>query len=403
MSTVIAEETRAAAPRRRAVAWTGMAAAVLALALAVLAYRTVSGGLGHAVPSLADGTRFVFVPSGDGGQVTVIDGKSDRVVTALEVAGQPRQVVLSEPTGSMVVSFAGRRALQIVDLAQPAARSTLDLPLTPATMVLSPDGYLVGLADPDRGSIAIVSLHQRKLLFELSGFGAQRNLSFSSDGSQLYVTGLSATQLDLVDIVQQSVVRRVPLDRQGTAPAGASALTRTPDGRYGFVALANSDTVLVIDLSTLEPVKHLPVGHLPARPYGTADGRLMLVPNEGDGTISIIDAQTLVVRATVPAVRDVAAINTGWFESLAFVTSRTDRHVAVVDLMELRRLGDIELPAAPGAGVVNDSGQKLYVSLADTGQLAVIDTQRHAVASLVSGAGRRPTSAVMARTNNYCH
>jgi DNA-binding beta-propeller fold protein YncE len=390
-----------AAAHLRAAPW--VAAAALAVALGLAAFNAFTGASSHALPPLADGERFVFLPSGDTGQVTVVDGKSDRVVATLEVAGKPHQVALSEPTGTMAVSFAGQRALQIVDLAQPATKSRLELPLVPETMVASPDGYLLAVADSARGAIAIVSLHRRKLLFELMGFSGARQLTFSSDGSQLYVTGRDAGELALIDIVQQSVLRRVPLVRPGAPDAGASALTRTPDGRYGFVALANSDAVLALDLGTLEPVKRLPVGHRPSRPYGTADGRLMLVPNEGDGSVSIIDTQALAVSATLPAVPDVAAINTGWFESLAFVTSRSDRRVAVLDLMGFRRLADIELPAAPGPGVVNSSGQKLYVSLADTDQLAIIDTQRHDRASIVAGAGHRPSGVVMARTNNYCH
>jgi len=369
----------------------------------MLAARMLIGRAAADASQPLDRPTLVFVPSGSASRVTVIDGASNRVVSTLDVAGRPSHVLVSEPTGTMVVSFEGRQALQLVSLARPGERSILSLPLTPDAMVLSPDGYLVGLVDGARGSIAVVSLHQRKLLFELAIPGGPRHLAFSSDGSQLYVTAARAPELALVDIVQQSVISRATLGRPDATQTAASALTRTPDGRHGFVALRDSDSVLVLNLSTLEPVKRLQVGRLPARPWGTADGRLMLVPNEGDGSISIIDAQALVVRATVPAVRDVAAINTGWFESLAFVTSRTERRVAVLDLMGFARLGDIELPAAPGAGVVNDSGQKLFVSLAETDQLAIIDTQRHALVSLVSGAGGRPSSAVIARTNNYCH
>lgn len=389
------------ATRRRAAAWT--IAAVLAVVFGLATLKVFTGTPGPSPAPLTDGDRFVFLPSGDAGEVTVVDSKSERVAATVKVAGTPHQVVLSDPTGVMAVSFAGKPALQIVELAQPETKSLLDLPLVPEVMVPSPDGYLLALADSGRGSIAVVSLHKHTLLFELPGFGGARSLTFSSDGSQLYVTGGAASELALVDIVQQSVIRRSALAPRGMPDAGASALTRTPDGRYGFIALANSDTVLVIDLGTLEPVKRLQVGHAPARPYGTADGRLMLVPNQGDGTVSIIDTQALAVSATLPAVRDVATINTGWFESLAFVTSRTDKRVAVLDLMELKKLPDIELPAAAGPGVVNGSGQKLFVTLADTDQLAIIDTQRHERPSIVGGAGRHPAGAVMARTNNYCH
>lgn len=83
--------------------------------------------------------------------------------------------------------------------------------------------------------------------------------------------------------------------------------------------------------------------------------------------------------------------------------SSSQKRVVVLDLMKFGKLGDIELPGSPGAGVVNSTGQKLYVSLADTDQVAVIDTHTHKLQALIDGAGRKPSGTIMARSNNYCH
>jgi YVTN family beta-propeller protein len=104
----------------------------------------------------------------------------------------------------------------------------------------------------------------------------------------------------------------------------------------------------------------------------------------------------------LPGARDVTAINTGWFESLAFVMSRQNR-IAVLDLMEFRKLGDIELPGSPGAGVVTSNGQKLYTTLSDVNQVAVVDTQTHRLRALIDDVGRQPAGVILARSNNYCH
>ncbi len=363
--------------------------------------------------SLADGARYVFVPSRNTPQVAIIDGKSDRVVARIKLAGIPDQAVVSDAADALAVSFAGRNALEIVPLSGPAPHTSVALPLAPDFMVLSPDGYLIAAADGKLGSVAIVSLQKQKLLFTLSGFGDPRKLTFSLDGSQLYITDGKMIELAVVDIVQEKVVERLALDpgsvlrqsrghRPGTA-IGVSALTRTADGRLGFVSLASLDTVLVIDLTTLRLVKRLAVGRAPSRAYGTADGRLMLVPNEGDQSVSVIDAGSLEVSATLPGAKDVTAINTGWLESYAFVLSSSQKRVAVLDLMRLSRIGDIELPGFPGTGVVNSTGQKLYVALSDTGQAAVIDTRTHKLAPLIDGIGQQPWGALMARSNNYCH
>lgn len=404
--------TEGGGARRRIVASVALVLLV-GVGLTLVALRRPADGSKAGVPSLDDGARFVFVPSRSAPHVAAIDSKSDRVVATIDVAGVPNQAVVSNTLGVLAVSFAGRSTLEAVGLSGPGQHVTVDLTLTPDVMVLSPDGHLVAAADSRHGAVAVASLQPPRLLFRLTGFGDPRNLTFSLGGSQLYVADDKGLEIAVVDTVRESVVARVPLtpaslperarERMAAGGAGVSALTRTPDGRFGFVSLAALDSLLVIDLGTLEPVKWLRLGRAPRRPYGTADGRLMLVPNEGDQSVSVIDTTTLDVVATLPGAKDVTAINTGWFESLAFVMSHGDKRVVVLDLMKFRKLGDIDLPGSPGAGVVTGTGQKLYVSLGDVDRAAVIDTQTHTLTGLIDGVGRQPGAAIMARSNNYCH
>lgn len=411
--SIIAETASATARcRRRAIVWTAVVL-LIGIGLALAALKVVDGGSKSSVPTFSDGERFVFVPSRGAPEVTVIDSKTDRVIAKIGVAGIPNRVLVSDAVGAMVASFADRSTLQLVDLSSRTPPGVVDLTIAPDFMVLSPDGYLVAAADSSQGSVAVVSLQNRRLLFRLGGFGDPRNLTFSSDGSQLYITDRKALELAVVDTVQQSVVERAALAPDINPGAnrtldkedgpGVSALTRSPDGRHGFVALAGLDSLLVVDLSTFKPIKRLRVGRAPLRPYGTADGRLMLVPNEGDQSVSVIDTTTLEVAATLPGGKGVTAINTGWFESAAFVMSHGQKRVVVLDLMKFRTLDDIGLPGSPGAGVVTSNGQKLYVSLEDTDQVAVIDTRTHKLLAVIDRVGRQPWGVTMARSNNYCH
>lgn len=385
-----------------------------ALAAGLVGIAGTWGALHYSAPmyrspsAYTDGERYVFMPSHNTRAVAVLDGKTERVVAQLELSGVPVQTAVSEAAGVIVAAFADRNALDVVALADASRPPPIELPIFPESLVMSPDGYLIAVADSKRGAVTIVSLQQRKPLFTVSGFGDARHLTFSADGSQLYVADGGALEVAFVDLVQQKVIERVPLARNGKstglqAPAVISPVTRTPDGRLGFVSMKEANAVAVIDLTVAELVKWLPVGHAPTRAYGTADGRLMLVPNEGDSSVSVIDTSTLQVSATLPGARDVAAISTGWFESHAFVMSRSEKRIVVLDLMKFDKVGEIALPGSAGAGVVNSAGQKLYVPVPDTDETAVIDTRTYTLATLVRGVGHGPWSALMARSNNYCH
>jgi YVTN family beta-propeller protein len=129
----------------------------------------------------------------------------------------------------------------------------------------------------------------------------------------------------------------------------------------------------------------------------------MLVPNNGDRTLSVIATATLEVVATLPAAEDVTGVNTGWFETTAFALSRAEKKALVYDLEAMARVGEIALPGTPETGVVTPDGTKLYVALSDTDQVAVIDIRARRLSGTIDDVGDEPWGATMVGTLNYCH
>lgn len=388
---------------------------LVAAAFAGAAFWADSGYVGakSAAVALDDGSRFVFVPSRSDPEVSVLDTAKDEVVATLKLGRVASQVVVSDSTGRLVASNIENKSLAIVDLRTHRLLRTMALDLTPERMVISPDGYLVGIGDAKQGVVAVVSILNYREMARVGGFVEPTKLTFGLDGSQLYVTDSATNRLALIDVVQNKRMFDIPVAQTSRPPVTArtgapspdtvSALTRTPDGRYGFVADARDNSLKVIDLSTEKIIKTLEVGRAPQRPYGTADGRLMLVPNEGDASVSVVDTTMLQVVATLPGGRGVQAINTGWFESVAFVMSAAEKKLVLLDLVKFQSAGEIPLPGKPGPGVVTSSGDKLYVALTDADKVAVINMRARTLAKVIDGVGRRPFGVTMAKTNNYCH
>ena len=121
----------------------------------------------HEVISLRDGERFVFVNARDMSEVAVIDGKLDRVAARVAMPSVPKQLLVSEPTGTLVASVAGSSSLDIVELMPANGRARIDLGMEANNLVLSPDGYLVGAHSARAGVLAVASLQTRRLLFRL--------------------------------------------------------------------------------------------------------------------------------------------------------------------------------------------------------------------------------------------
>jgi YVTN family beta-propeller protein len=53
--------------------------------------------------------------------------------------------------------------------------------------------------------------------------------------------------------------------------------------------------------------------------------------------------------------------------------------------------------------VVTADGAKLYVALAGSNSVAVIDTRNRALNTVIRDVGSAPVGITMTNTNNYCH
>jgi YVTN family beta-propeller protein len=389
--------------------WLGAVVAVMAAVLKLASDPAPDGQL-----SLDDIDRYVFVPSSGAAEVTVIDRTANEVIAVIELPDVASQIVVSEVTGLLVSSHRDAGTLSMTDIGTGSVETIIDLGMTPQSLVMSPGGYWVAASNIDTGEISVIALEVPSKITRLDDQVDPAGVTFSAGGSLLYLPDHKSNSLKLADVVKGLVIGEIPLTAapspaaasggSGTPTAdGTSALTRSPDDLYGFCVIGHAQELVVFDFGAREKIKTLKLGRQPSRPYGTADGRYMLIANEGDRTVSVIDTITFEVAATLPGASDVTAINTGWFESVAFVISRSENRAVVLDLMKLQVAGEIPLDGRPGPGVVTADGAKLYVALAGSNSVAVINTRDRALETIITDVGSAPVGITMARTNNFCH
>ncbi len=355
---------------------------------------------------------YLYVPNRASADIAVIDDASQSLVARVQVGKVPHQVAVSDRLGKLIASNTADNTVSIIDLATLRPEATLTLDHEPEHMEISPDGLVLAVGNIGAGTVSLVSLEEDREVARVDGLFEPHNLTFSPDGRLLYVANLGADHVSVVDVAAARVVNEIPVaeptalaSKGGTTEEyqGIINVTRTPDGRLGFAAHGEGNVMAVIDLRSQRKVKSLELGELPWRAYGTADGRYMLVPNNGDATVSVISTSTLEVVATLPGAEDMTGVNTGWFETVAFVISRGENKLVVLDLEEMKAAGEIALPGTPETGVTTPDGKTLYVALSDTDQVAVIDVRRRELVKTIDDVGDEPWGATMAGALNYCH
>ncbi|MFO1038241.1 MAG: beta-propeller fold lactonase family protein [Geminicoccaceae bacterium] len=376
----------------------------LLLALAVTSVAATA----HAAGDL---DHLVFVPNRDSNDVSVIDTRTDTLTRRVAVGTNPHQVAISAELGLLVATNSGANTLSIVDLSGAAAPTQLALDKVPEHMELSPGGNVLAVGNIEAGTVSLIDLPNRREVHRVAGLDSPHNLTFTKDGAELYVANLGADRVSVIDVASGTLVKDIDL-RQPRLVAGLNEpqdfqgvvnVTATPDGKLGFAAYGSGDGLAVLDLQKQEVVKTLTLGAMPWRAYGTADGRTMVVPNNGDETISLIDVATQSEVARVPGAADMTGVNMDAFATAAFTLSRAEHKVVVVDLDRHATVGEIALPGSPETGVTTTDGKKLYVAIGDTNQVAVIDTASRKLVRTIDDVGSFPWGVHMMGAANYCH
>ncbi len=184
------------------------------------------------------------------------------------------------------------------------------------------------------------------------------------------------------------VVARVPV---GAMPY---ALDFSPDGARVYTAASGSDAVVAIDCQTHALVARGRTDHEPVLARATPDGKSVLVVNRRDATLGIHDAATLSQRGSVPVVAEPEDVAVLGDSSVAFVLSRTEPRLSVVDLRRGVLLTNLQLAGKPSEMLLKPDGGELYVISPESHGLQAINTWTHEVGDYVM-LGSAPARGVL--------
>jgi DNA-binding beta-propeller fold protein YncE len=357
----------------------------------------LAGAPAGANEDTVDPTRAVFVSLRDQPAVAVIDPDTERLAGRIETGLVPRQIELASSIGKLLVIDGESRQVNIVDLNVGTIR-TVTLDLVPDRLTVTPDGLTAALADSGAGRVLLLDLLRRRILGSVSDLPPLHDMVFSADSASLYLAGQRQGAIDVVTVAT---------GRQATPiatglPRGSLALRRAPNGRRLFVRPDGGGGVGVLDLERPGALDPIPTGPAPTAAFPSATGAYLLVADNQLGTLTIIHDGDVRNAAVLKAAADIDAIYTAWFDTLALVPAAAARTVLLYDLEAMRPAESIALAAAAGRGAVTPDGQKLYLPLAEAGEVAVINARQRRLTASVAVPGH-PASVVLAGSYGVCH
>jgi YVTN family beta-propeller protein len=177
------------------------------------------------------------------------------------------------------------------------------------------------------------------------------------EGKWLFVACATGKQIVAFDVARGTVAKSVPL------PDAPSGLALSPDGARLYVTCAAPQShVSVLDAASGKVLATLPAGHTAMAPVLSGDGKTLFVCNRFNNDVSAIDLQTGREQSRIPVQREPVAADItrdGRFLLVAnhLHTGRADaKHVAavisVIETASRKVIKELSLP--DGSGLLND-------------------------------------------------
>jgi len=159
-------------------------------------------------------------------------------------------------------------------------------------------GRSMSAVDPPK-SMGIINRHEMKLVDRIDTFFPRPHpIVVDESGEHAFVASLGTNQLMGVETASGTT----ELTRLGGDTQTFVQFALTPDGETLIAGGQKTGQLLLFDASDaprLSVVDTVEVGKQPWHPVITSDGRTAYVPNKGSHTISVVDLENQVVRATI--------------------------------------------------------------------------------------------------------
>lgn len=299
-------------------------------------------------------------------------------------------------SGEMETQAASKSALLVLNKAEntmviidPSSLKVLGRVPTgtgPHEVIASADGRLAYVANyGDRqtlgNSISIIDIAARKEIKRVELGALFRPHGIVEAGGKIYFTAE----------VNRAIARYDPATARvdwimGTGQTATHMLVITPDGKRAYTANIASDTVTAIDLNAPpgpKQITHISVGKQPEAIEISPDGRELWVGQNGDGSISIIDAATNKVKETIKVGEVPIRVKFTPDGKRVLVSDAKAGELIVLDASTRKEIKRIKVEGTPVGILITPNGNRAFIAATEANKVLVIDLEKLALSDTI--------------------
>ncbi len=256
--------------------------------------------------------------------------------------------------------------ISIIDIAHQGVTGTITVGGNPRTILLSPDGYALYVAQPALGRVAVIAAKTGKTLCTANLSGQPSLLALSLDATVLYAAGQGDTKVRALDpdtcTVQRTFETHEPV--YGLAVTASTAVNATPSTpNQLWITGTTSLTVFEVDGHLLGTV---PIAGGPQ--YISIPGGFTAYVTTRQGTVVAVDLNTRRIVRTL--------LSKGQFGPMDYDASTGEVYVPdlqhnQLDVLRPVTAGTTLLPQEP-ARIIHLSSSPQSVAITSDGQLGFV-------------------------------
>lgn len=296
-------------------------------------------------------------------------------------------------TGTLLVANRSGGSVSMYDLQTQTEIARLPIgPVIPHEMAASPDGRWAVTGEYGTGNnpgrhLLVIDVAAAEFVhrIDLGANTRPHSFWFLDDSRHVVATMERAEEIALVDIIDGEVVRTFP-----TGGNDSHMVRLSPDNEFAFVAARGSGTLSTIYLTEDLAPTVIPTG---ARAEGIAvdpDGSTVWVANQGDSTITVVDANNIEILHTISGIAtnrveflpDGTAVIPGGCSDNDAV-----RCVTYFDGDTYEQIDQLELPATGGFGTgvrLLAADDKLFLADSALDEISAVDPATAGIRTVIA-------------------
>jgi len=219
--------------------------------------------------------------------VSVIDAATGQDISTVAVGGSPDGIAVNPSTDMVYVANGGSNTVSVINGSTDGVVATIPVGPNPTAVAVDPSTdvvYVAGFGSPNH--ISVIDASTNGVVATVS-VGAPLGLAVNPSTDMLYAASFFAKSVSVINGSTNAIVADVPVNSSTDFPGGVAV---NPNTNTVYVTNRDSDTVSVIDGATNSLVNDVTVGSFPEGVAADPSTGLVYVANELSGTVSVISS-----------------------------------------------------------------------------------------------------------------